>query len=140
MTTPDLVALVERLLKVESHNAGGVSGLCTNWYRNPDGPEAAAVIHAQAATIERLDADCSGIADQAYALEAERDKQDARIAELEGALRPMLENLHALDFYMKRPDHGGYGVECAVCMSEWFEPEDRAVMQAARSLLSEVTK
>lgn len=83
-TSPDLVALVERLLKVESGNADFVTGLCTNWHRNPDGLEAADVIQAQAATIQRLDADCSGIADQAYALEADRDKLAARIAELEG--------------------------------------------------------
>ena len=55
MTTPDPVALVERLLKVESGNADFVTGLCTNWHRNPDGPEAAAAIEAQAARIAELE-------------------------------------------------------------------------------------
>ena len=53
-TSPDPVALVERLLKVESGNADFVTGLCTNWHRNPEGPEAADLIERQAATLEAM--------------------------------------------------------------------------------------
>ncbi len=47
----------------------------------------------------------------------------------------LLANLDALDDYMKQPERGDYGVECAVCMNEWLEPEDRAVMEEARQAL-----
>ena len=63
-TSPDPVALVERLLKVESGNADFVTGLCTNWHRNPEGPEAADLIERQAATLEAM----------ASALEITRDR------------------------------------------------------------------
>ena len=59
------------------------------------------------------------------------------IAERDGLVEvagKMLANLDALDDYMKQPDRGGYGVECAVCMGEWLEPEDRAVMERSRAL------
>jgi hypothetical protein len=56
-----------------------------------------------------------------------------KMRELTGKL---LANLDALDDYMKQPERGGWGVECAVCMNEWLEPEDRAVMEEARSALS----
>lgn len=59
-----------------------------------------------------------------------------RVAELEAGLAKLLSNLDALDDYMKQPERGGHGVECAVCMNEWLEPEDRADMEAARALLN----
>lgn len=58
------------------------------------------------------------------------------VERLSGLLGRLLANLDALDDYMKQPDRGGYGVECAVCMNEWLEPEDRAVMEEARALLA----
>jgi hypothetical protein len=57
MTTPDIAGLCERLRAVESSRVhGGFSAdrATTNWYRNPDGPEAADTIERQAAEIERL--------------------------------------------------------------------------------------
>jgi hypothetical protein len=51
MTTPDIAGLCERLRAVESSGHGGVT---TNWYRNPDGIEAADTLERQAAEIERL--------------------------------------------------------------------------------------
>ncbi len=51
MTTPDIAGLCERLRAVESSGHGGVT---TNWYRNPEGPEAADTLERQAAEIERL--------------------------------------------------------------------------------------
>jgi hypothetical protein len=44
--------LIERLLAVEGRDGPG----STHWYRNPDGPEAAAEIERQAARIAELEA------------------------------------------------------------------------------------
>ncbi len=57
------------------------------------------------------------------------------LSEAVGLLRNLLANLDGLDDYMKQPERGGYGVECAVCMNEWLEPDDRADMEAARAFL-----
>jgi hypothetical protein len=51
MTTPDIAGLCERLRAGESSRHDGVT---TNWYRNPDGPEAADTLERQAAEIKRL--------------------------------------------------------------------------------------
>jgi hypothetical protein len=52
--TDELVNLVEQLRKVESSRSW--SQTCTNWYRNPDGPEAADAIEALLAERARLGA------------------------------------------------------------------------------------
>jgi hypothetical protein len=57
-------------------------------------------------------------------------------AELLAALKEALANLDALDDYMKQPERGEWGVECAVCMNEWLEPHDRAAMERARALIT----
>ncbi len=51
MTTPDIAGLCERLRAGESSRHDGVT---TNWYRNPEGIEAADTLERQAAEIERL--------------------------------------------------------------------------------------
>ena len=43
-----------RLREVESGHADPVTGLCTNWHRNPEGPEAADLIERQTATLEAM--------------------------------------------------------------------------------------
>lgn len=57
-TAPDYDGLIERLTKVESSNDGGgpldIGSVTTNWYRNPDGPEAAAAIRELVAEREGL--------------------------------------------------------------------------------------
>ena len=58
-----------------------------------------------------------------------------RIERSERALANVLSLLTDLDEYMKRPEHGEYGVECAVCMGEWFEPGDRAAINEATAAL-----
>ena len=52
--------LIERLRKVES-NAVNYTDIATNWYRNPDGPEAADTIETQASQIASLTAALKGI-------------------------------------------------------------------------------
>lgn len=47
--------IVEKLLKVESGAPPYHVGPTTNWYRNPDGPEAATLIQSQAARIAELE-------------------------------------------------------------------------------------
>ena len=67
---------------------------------------------------------------------AAREAAD-RIERLERALANVLPLLNDLDEYIKRPEHGEYGVECAVCMGEWFEPGDRAAINEATAALQE---
>lgn len=59
-----------------------------------------------------------------------------QIARLKESLAWCLTELYGLKKYMERPENGGYGVECAVCRSEWFEPEDLIEMDNARQLLN----
>ena len=61
--------------------------------------------------------------------------QADRIERLERALANVLPLLNDLDEYIKRPGHGEYGVECAVCMGEWFEPGDRDAINEATAAL-----
>jgi hypothetical protein len=51
MTTHDIAGLCERLRAGESSRHEGVT---TNWYRNPEGIEAADTLERQAAEIEKL--------------------------------------------------------------------------------------
>jgi len=60
MITPDIAGLCERLRAVESSGHGGVT---TNWYRNPEGPEAADTLERQAAEIKRMRVALERIAD-----------------------------------------------------------------------------
>ena len=46
--------LVERLRKVESSRDDCASNITTNWYRNPDGPEAAARIEELEAALRAV--------------------------------------------------------------------------------------
>lgn len=73
-----------------------------------------------------------GVADLRLILAALRERGEA-LGEARELMGAMLANLDALDDYMKQPERGGYGVECAVCMNEWLEPADREVMDRARS-------
>lgn len=59
-----------------------------------------------------------------------------KIARLKEALAWSLCELYGLQEYMKRPENGEYGVECAVCRSEWFEADDLLEMDNARQLLN----
>jgi Lar family restriction alleviation protein len=58
-TDPEVAALVERLMKVESsrgYSQGtGGSEISTCWYRNPDGPEAADLITRLSAKLQEAD-------------------------------------------------------------------------------------
>lgn len=58
-----------------------------------------------------------------------------RIERLERALAKVLPMLTDLDEYMKRPERGEWGVECAVCRNEWFEPGDLAAIEEATAAL-----
>jgi len=51
MITPDIAGQCKALRAVESSRHDGVT---TNWYRNPDGPQAADTLERQAGEIERL--------------------------------------------------------------------------------------
>ena len=54
MTSHDNVTdIVERFRKVEGSSPDRI-GISTNWYRNPDGPEAADLIEAQQADLAKL--------------------------------------------------------------------------------------
>jgi hypothetical protein len=46
----------------------------------------------------------------------------------------LLKIIDELDAYQKRPDNGGYGVECICCRGELFNREDREVIESARKL------
>ncbi len=59
-----------------------------------------------------------------------------QIARLKEALAWCLTELRAVKLYMERPENGDYGVECAFCRNEWFEPEDLIEMDNARQLLN----
>lgn len=60
-----------------------------------------------------------------------------KIEKLKAALSWTLCELYGLKRYMERPERGEWGVECAVCRGEWFEPEDGATMNKFRDLLNE---
>lgn len=67
----------------------------------------------------------------ATALEA----RDARIRELEGALRDARRIIAEIDDYMKRPERGAWGVECALCMGELLD-DDRAAIARIDAILT----
>lgn len=50
------------------------------------------------------------------------------------ALVSLLTIIDDLDQYQKRPERGDYGVECACCMGELFDAEERVKIEAARAL------
>ena len=52
------------------------------------------------------------------------------------ALEWAIRQLDEWDAYQKRPDSGGWGVECACCMGEMFDADDRARLNAARAALA----
>jgi hypothetical protein len=58
-----------------------------------------------------------------------------KIMRLTNALSWALCELYGLKHYMARPENGDYGVECAVCRSEWFADEDLIEMDNARQVL-----
>lgn len=74
----DIEALKVALLKVEG-NRPDYSGIRTQWYRNPEGPEAWAV-------IEALQAERDDYEQLSRAASGEADVLRARIAELEAEL------------------------------------------------------
>lgn len=53
------------------------------------------------------------------------------------ALRDANRIIADIEDYMKRPDRGDYGVECALCMGELFD-DDRVAIDAIRTLLSQI--
>jgi len=53
------------------------------------------------------------------------------------ALADLLSIIDDLDQYQKRPDRGDYGVECACCMGELFDADDRVKIEVARALSKE---
>lgn len=59
-----------------------------------------------------------------------------KVARLSELLAWALCELYGLKKYMARPERGDYGVECAVCMGEWFEEGDLIEMDNARQLLN----
>jgi hypothetical protein len=59
-----------------------------------------------------------------------------KIEKLKAALSWALSELYGLQTYMERPENGDYGVECAVCRSEWFEPGDAERLDQYRNLLN----
>lgn len=46
-------------------------------------------------------------------------------SELQRLARWAAQQLAEWDAYQKRPERGDYGVECACCMGEMFDAEDR---------------
>jgi hypothetical protein len=59
-----------------------------------------------------------------------------KIEKLKAALAWALCELYGLQTYMERPENGDYGVECAVCMNEWFDPGDGIKLNEYRDLLN----
>ena len=53
MTHDNVTDIEARLRKVEGSSPDRI-GISTNWYRNPDGPEAADLIEAQQADLAKL--------------------------------------------------------------------------------------
>jgi hypothetical protein len=60
-----------------------------------------------------------------------------KIEKLKAALAWALCELYGLQAYMQRPENGEWGVECAVCRNEWFEPGEGDKLNECRDLLNE---
>ena len=61
-------------------------------------------------------------------------EQDAEIARLREALGKANQIITDVDEYMKRPERGDYGAECALCMGELFD-DDRTDIADIRTAL-----
>lgn len=59
-----------------------------------------------------------------------------KVARLSEALAWALCELYGLKTYMARSERGEHGVECAVCMAEWFDEPDLIEMDNARQVLN----
>lgn len=68
-------------------------------------------------------------------LTEELAERDARIAELREALGDARRIIAEIDDYMKRPERGDWGVECALCMGELLD-DDRAAIARIDAILT----
>lgn len=62
-------------------------------------------------------------------------ERDTRIAELREALGDARRIIAEIDDYMKRPERGDWGVECALCMGELLD-DDRAAIARIDAILT----
>lgn len=58
----------------------------------------------------------------------------AEVERLRGALRSARQIIAQIDEYMKRPDRGDWGVECACCMGELLDDDREAIARIDAAL------
>jgi DNA repair exonuclease SbcCD ATPase subunit len=152
--------LIERLRRIESNQVSDF--FATNWQRNPDGPEAADALDAQAARIAELERENSRLIAANKARDEflrghryKRSEMDGYIDLCESQMASLKDRIAELERELAAMEHGGVCIWCGEALDltgkeigaavEWARAHDascpdnplRRELAEARELLEE---
>lgn len=79
---------------------------------------------------------CGGMSGRTFKQAADCARLIAAAPELLEALKAALIIIDEIDQYQKRPESGGWGVECACCMGELFDNGERQTIGQMRAAIA----